>query len=457
LRRSAISLSVLTGGCVLAVMLAASARATLLTGASIEKQGKAVELSFPYRGHAPQWHLSIHGQELWIDLEGAELSLPPRPLFGLESAPIKAVRAIDPGGGHCRIIVQVDGRTDYAIAAINQQLILRMAPAGAVPDLAAPILGAIAQQRYRPRTTTARLAKASAARSRQKHHHKPPRRQLPVSAPPDSTLAEADPLSPARLSTPAALQPANSDSGDLRSAAYTVGRQPNAQPLVVIDPGHGGYDPGTSGGGYTEKALALQIADRLRSALNERGIRTAMTRDDDSFVSLSERTRIANRDGADLFVSIHLNSNPDSATAGITTYYLNNTTDRATIRLARMENQAGGYGAPNRPNLHYILTDLRQQYKAAESASLARMIEAEAVADVNRSVGVKVNDLGARKGPFYVLVGPLMPAVLVECGFLSNPAEARLLATPSYQQALADGIARAVVHYLNADAAVGNL
>ncbi|MGH8013773.1 MAG: N-acetylmuramoyl-L-alanine amidase family protein, partial [Candidatus Binataceae bacterium] len=137
--------------------------------------------------------------------------------------------------------------------------------------------------------------------------------------------------------------------------------------------------------------------------------------------------------------------------------YLNNTTDRATIRLARMENQSGGdYGLPHRPNLNYILTDLRQQDKAVESASLARMIEADTVTDVSRS-GIKVNDLGARKGPFYVLVGPLMPAVLVECGFLSNPTEAALLATPSYQQALADGIAAAVVNYLSANAAMGNL
>ncbi|MGH7935323.1 MAG: N-acetylmuramoyl-L-alanine amidase family protein, partial [Candidatus Binataceae bacterium] len=193
-------------------------------------------------------------------------------------------------------------------------------------------------------------------------------------------------------------------------------------------------------------------------ALLARGIHAKMTRDTDTFISLSDRTQMANHAAADLFVSIHLNSNPDANTAGITTYYLNNTTDRATIRLARMENESGdGYSAVHEPNLNYILTDLRQQYKAVESASLAHMIEAETVTDVNSSLGIKVNDLGARKGPFYVLVGPLMPAVLVECGFLSNPAEARLLAAAQYQQALADGIAEAVVHYFNADAAMGNL
>src|SRR6202167_2410576 len=154
---------------------------------------------------------------------------------------------------------------------------------------------------------------------------------------------------------------------------------------------------------------------------------------------------MANRVGADLFVSIHLNSSPDAAVSGIETYYLNNTTDRATIRLARMENGvAGGYGAEDEPNLNYILTDMRQQYKANESASLARMIEAETVADIDASMGLKVNELGAMQGPFYVLVGALMPSVLIECGFLSNSSEARLLESAQYQQALADGVARDV-------------
>jgi N-acetylmuramoyl-L-alanine amidase len=157
-------------------------------------------------------------------------------------------------------------------------------------------------------------------------------------------------------------------------------------------------------------------------------------------------------------VSIHLNSSPDANTAGIETYYLNNTTDRATIRLAQMENSvAGGYSVQGEPNLNYILTDLRQQDKANESASLARMIEAETVAAIDASMGIRVNELGAKQGPFYVLVGALMPSVLVECGFLSNPDEAHLLESPQYQQGLADGIGRAVVHYFNADAAVGNL
>jgi N-acetylmuramoyl-L-alanine amidase len=162
----------------------------------------------------------------------------------------------------------------------------------------------------------------------------------------------------------------------------------------MIDPGHGGYDPGTSSvSGVQEKDLALAIARRLEHALSERGLRAEMTRTNDVFVPLPERTAIANRAGADLFVSIHLNWSPNTMTSGIEVYYLNNTTDRATIRLARMENAGAPatYGAGTGPNLNYILTDLRQQYKANEAASLARMIDAQAVATLDAGLGSNVN------------------------------------------------------------------
>ena len=110
-----------------------------------------------------------------------------------------------------------------------------------------------------------------------------------------------------------------------------------------------------------------------------------------------------------------------------------------------------GYGAPNDSNLNYILTDLRQNYKASEAASLARMIDAQTVADLDAGLGLNVNALGAKMGPFYVLVGAHMPAVLVECGFMSNAAEAARLASPQYQDVLAARPPRAVVHYFNAD------
>ncbi|HUJ86774.1 MAG TPA: N-acetylmuramoyl-L-alanine amidase [Burkholderiales bacterium] len=231
------------------------------------------------------------------------------------------------------------------------------------------------------------------------------------------------------------------------------------EPVVVIDPGHGGYDSGTEvGAPLLEKDLALQIAIRLQAELERRRVRAILTRTGDYFVTLADRTAFANKAGADLFISIHLNSSPDAGTTGIETYYLNNTTDRATIRLAAMENASeGAYSTAARGDLNYILSDMRQQYKANESVALASMIEAQTAADLNASLGVRVSALGAMRGPFYVLVGARMPAVLVECGFLSNREEAARLASARYQEVLAQGIAEAALHYFNADAAVGNL
>lgn len=434
----------------------------VIDGVALETHDKVVELHFGIRGPGLKWHLSGHGQELFIDLSRTSLQITPRPLDGAEKPPVTLVRADNYGAGHVRLIIEVSGRVDYAIARMPHELVVRIAPAGGVPDVAAPLL--VAMERAHEHPT---LPNSAAL------HY--PRKPQDFAAPgpqpaPRRALARAD-LSNAQVETPSSLHstaasaPVNQGvaestaSDPLRMAAITPPQRSAAHPLVMIDPGHGGRDPGTEAAGVVaEKDLALQVAQRLRQSLAARGANAELTRDSDVFLNLAERTQLANRAGADLFISIHMNSSPDTDTAGIEVYYLNNTNDRATMRLARMENGvAGGYGAPGEPNLNYILTDLRQGYKANESASLAQMIEAETVADTAASLGIRVNPLGAKKGPFYVLVGADMPSVLVECGFLSNPAETRLLVQPRYQQALADGIAAAVMHYFNGDAAVGNL
>ena len=426
-----------------------AARAATITGASIKRAGNAVELRFALRGRGLAWHLSAHGQELWIDLENVRMQLPSLPLRGQEIAPVTGVRAIYGGGVTGRIAVEVKGRADYVVGQLPHELILRIASVGEVHNLADPVLAQMRSGRgVAPSPSIAAQSRSSRAAGQDAATYAGGGRAPPPIHESDSIVESTDREYPGAAPAKIAASGLNSP------AAPSEGRH-----LVVIDPGHGGYDPGTEAAGdVAEKDLALQLARRLRDALAAGGIDARLTREGDTFLALAERTQLANRQRADLFVSIHLNSSPDANTAGIETYYLNNTTDRATIRLAHMENDvAGGYSAPAEPNLNYILTDLRQQDKANESASLARMIEAETIADVGVSMGIRLNDLGAKQGPFYVLIGALMPSVLVECGFLSNPEEARRLQSPAYQQALAGGIARAVMHYLNADAAVGNL
>jgi len=399
------------------------------------RHGAAQELHFAFTPTAPVMHLSAHGDELWIDLDRARIAVPPRPLYGQESPPIAALRAVE-ADGQSRIVVEVKGKADYAIGRINEVIIFTVAPVGAAVDISAPILA----HRF---DTPHQVATEGDSRL----PIRPDRR--PVAEP---TVAIAN-QSNIAVNGRQPNETRRSERVDLSPPA------PGAAPLVIIDPGHGGFDPGTrSNSGRLEKDLALQIALQVKRALEDSGYRAEMTRSTDDFVTLRDRTQIANRAGADLFISIHLNwsSNPD--TTGIEVYYLNNTTDRATIRLASMENAgADDYGAPEGSNLNYILADLRQNYKANESALLARMIDAQTVADLRAGLGVDVNPLGAKMGPFYVLVGAHMPAVLVECGFLSNRDEARRLSIAAYQEVLADGISEAVVHYLRTDAAAGNL
>jgi N-acetylmuramoyl-L-alanine amidase len=419
-RLMAIALGIAATGAIVRPV-SASVPATVLTSARIERRGPTLELHFGFNGPPPRLNLSTHGSELWIELGATRIAILPRPLFGYETPPIISVRAIA-SDGRSRIVIEVLGKSDYAIARLKDQneIVLLVAASGADPNIAAPILV---------------------------HRHVARRPAPPATEP--VAFAPAEKPRPLPVAPSIAPAPAIASEGN---------RQPGSF-LVMIDPGHGGYDPGTqSSRGAMEKDLALQIAMRLKAALEARGIRAELTRSSDVFISLAERTQIANRAGADLFVSIHLNSSPNTETTGIEVYYLNNTTDRATIRLAKMENGgADGYGTRDDSNLNYILTDLRQNYKASEAASLARMIDAQTVADLDAGLGRNVNALGAKMGPFYVLVGAHMPAVLVECGFMSNAGEAAQLQSPQYQDVLAGGIASAVAHYFNADAAVGNL
>jgi N-acetylmuramoyl-L-alanine amidase len=216
---------------------------------------------------------------------------------------------------------------------------------------------------------------------------------------------------------------------------------------IVIDPGHGGKDPGARGvGGIEEKDIVLAIAHRLREQLEALpAFEVALTRDTDVFLSLEERTARANAERADLFLSIHANASPNASSAGIETYYLNNTNDRATLRLAAMENGVASAAGTRRRDRDtaVLLSTLIQNYKVAESSAFAEHVQQGVVAAAAaRWDGVR--DLGVKQGPFYVLVGAGMPCVLVEVSFVTHPEEGRRLAQPAYQEALAAGLLRGI-------------
>lgn len=235
---------------------------------------------------------------------------------------------------------------------------------------------------------------------------------------------------------------ARADDGT--SSPHETGMAPRItreSPLVVIDPGHGGKDAGASRrGGVHEKDVALELAKLTATALRARGVEVVLTREGDELVPLAERTALANRLGAALFVSLHTNAARSKSAHGIETYYLDTTDDRFALRLAVRENRESEVAATD---VQLALASLATRLGTESSADVAREVQA-ALVRAARGVRRDARDLGVKPSLFYVLLGARMPAVLVEAGFLSHPAEGRLLASASYQQRLARALAQSI-------------
>lgn len=251
---------------------------------------------------------------------------------------------------------------------------------------------------------------------------------------------------PVRLLAAAGLA---SGGGAAAAASGRAGSEDAGPWRVVLDPGHGGRDPGARGpGGTREKEVVLRIARKIRDRLAEReGIEVSLTRDDDRFIPLEERSRIAVRRDADLFVSIHANSAPSSGVRGFETYFLGEARTDEARRVAMRENAAIQYQEDSdwspEEQVEYILTSADQRLYAQESNYLAGHIQNRLR---SRHPG---SDRGVKQAGFYVLMGSTasMPSVLVEAGFLSNPASERYLASAEGQSEIARSVADAVEAY----------
>ncbi len=223
---------------------------------------------------------------------------------------------------------------------------------------------------------------------------------------------------------------------------------------IVVDAGHGGKDPGAVGySGTLEKDITLALAKKLAKKLREHlDCEVILTRDSDVFLPLEERTAIANKVGADLFISIHANANNNRKAYGVETYYLNFSKNDKAAAVAAREN---GTTLKQVSDLELILFDLMANAKINESSMLAAEIQKNLVTKLSRHYR-DIRDLGVRQGPFYVLLGATMPSVLVETAFISNPREEKRLKNSKYQDHAADAIALAVKRYAIANKLVVN-
>ena len=249
---------------------------------------------------------------------------------------------------------------------------------------------------------------------------------------------EASTTPPApKVSTPA--KPTTSGYSMVRQLGLGIQR-------IVIDPGHGGKDPGCIGKENTyEKDIVLDVCKRLKTLLlQNKGLEIILTRETDIFVPLDNRAEIANKKKADIFISIHANSYPNKRRAGVETYYLNFNQDPDVLKLAAQENATT---TKNISQQREILEKIIRTNKLMESRDLANRLQKSLVTRLaSKYQGIK--NLGVKGGPFWVLIGGEMQSVLVEISHLSNLQEEERLNTTQYRQTVAQGLYEGILQYI---------
>jgi N-acetylmuramoyl-L-alanine amidase len=226
----------------------------------------------------------------------------------------------------------------------------------------------------------------------------------------------------------------------IRALGLKIGR-------IVVDAGHGGYDAGTIGPhGLQEKDLVLDVALRLGKLLQKKmGAEVIYTRNDDTFIPLETRTAIANQNQADLFISVHANSSPDSSARGVETYYLNFTSSADALEVAAREN------AVSEKSIHELqdlVKKIALKEKIEESREFATDVQ-NALSTGLSTRGSKMRSRGVKKAPFIVLIGANMPSILAEISFVSNPGDEKKLQTSDYRQRIAESLHRGVAKYVS--------
>ena len=214
---------------------------------------------------------------------------------------------------------------------------------------------------------------------------------------------------------------------------------------IVLDPGHGGRDPGAIGPkGLREKDVVLSLAKRIKQRLEARGYEVLMTRNSDVYVKLEDRALFANSRKADLFVSIHTNASKNRKVRGVETYFIGVARDRQSSETAMLENAVSDENALS--DLEQILHSLMNQENMWQSSMLAETVQESMHGELNGKYGT-IKNLGVKQAPFYVLSKTDMPAVLVETSFISNSSEEKLLQRSDYRDSLSDSIIRGIINY----------
>jgi N-acetylmuramoyl-L-alanine amidase len=272
---------------------------------------------------------------------------------------------------------------------------------------------------------------------------------------PTPPIAPPAPVAAANAPPPAPSAPVTTTGGVIvgkpippsanSSGKFSVARQLGlGVSRIVIDAGHGGHDPGASAFGISEAELVLDVTLRLEALLLQQpGTEVVLTRRTNDFLPLEERTEIANREAADLFLSVHANASANAAASGVETYFLNFALNRQAEAVAARENAASGKTMSSLPS---IIKAITLNSKLNESRDFAASVQRSMVRGM-RPANKTLRDLGVKQAPFMVLIGASMPSVLAEISFVTNQLEARLLKDPAYRQRIAESLLAGILRY----------
>lgn len=341
-----------------------------------------------------------------------------------------------------RVVLDAQGVTTHAARVLTDPHRIVITCWGA-PDTEARESGAGTPQ---PAAATEAPRPAAAA-----PESAPPQTASPQPAPAQPVPSQTAPPQPAMAADAGVPPPTGprptAPSSNVRGG-YSLARQLGlGASRIVIDPGHGGHDPGAMIGTTTEAAIVLDIALRLEKLLmREPGIDVVLTRRTNVYVPLQERTQIANREDADLFLSIHVNASRNVAARGVETYLLDFASTPDAESVAARENASS---VMTMSQLNDLVTRIALTTKADESRDFAESLQAWMVRRL-KPHNAALKNLGVKRAPFVVLIGAAMPSVLVEVAFITHRQERRLLASSSYRQRVADSLLAGVSEYLKA-------
>jgi N-acetylmuramoyl-L-alanine amidase len=391
---------------------------------------------------------------VFLDLRGTG----PRPgLRGTQTFKDGVVRQIRVGrrpDNGTRVVLEVDRATRHSVFALYEpyrlvidcELPTTTATPARAADAAAEPLPAVT--RHVPLMSPAAVSKPTATAG-----------ASPSASPPSRARDSGNPKTSTRSQSP--LPTRNTDAiTDTVTGAPTLSGTPSVNlegrfslsrqlglgiARIVIDPGHGGHDPGAQAKGLNEADLVLDVALRLEQLLlKQPGVEVMLTRRTDVFIPLEERTEIANREEADLFLSIHANASRNTKARGIETYFLNFASNPEAQAVAARENSASGRTMHSLPDIVKAIT---LNNKLDESRDFATMVQRAMVDRLRAHAG---RDLGVKQAPFVVLIGAGMPSVLAEISFLTNPQEGRLLKANAHRQRIAEALFDGIAQYQRA-------